>query len=146
MMTSYVTGWLVFGLVCMLLELTAPGLFFCLSLALATIPAAVCAWYDFLPIWQVGAFVLGSLVSFFVLYLCVGTSGQKDAHYKSAIDALPGKKGFVIHEMHQNHVGQVQVEGQIWSAQSVHQDALKVGTSIIVIRVEGVRLIVRADS
>ncbi len=145
MMTQYVSGWLIFGLVCLLLELTAPGLFFCLSLAFATVPAAVCAWYELLPFWQMVTFVTSSLISFLVLYLCVGTSGQKDAHYKSGVDALPGKRGVVIHEMHQNHVGQVQVEGEIWSAQSVHQDTLKKGTLIVVVRVEGVRLIVRAD-
>ena len=106
----------------------------------------MCAAYDFMPVWQMVVFVVSSLISFLVLYLCVGTSGQKDAHYKSGVDALPGKRGVVIHEMHENHVGQVQVEGGIWSAQSVHQEALKKGTSIVVIRVEGVRLIVRADT
>ena len=39
----------------------------------------------------------------------------------------------------------MQVEGQVWSAQSVHQEPLFQGAPITVVRVEGVRLIVMAD-
>jgi membrane protein implicated in regulation of membrane protease activity len=145
MMTSYMSGWLVFGLTCVVFELMVPGLFFCLSLALATVPAAACAWYDMVPVGQMGVFVVSSLISFFILYWCVGAAGQKDSHYKSAVDALPGKKGFVTQKIFHNHVGQVQVEGQIWSAQSVHQEVLEEGTSVVVVRVEGVRLIVMTE-
>lgn len=145
MMTSYISGWIVFGLLCVVFELSAPGLFYCLSFALATIPAAFSAWVGFSPALQTGVFFISSAVSFFILYVCVRKAARDDSHYKSNVDALPGKKGFVVEKMFRNHVGQVQVEGQIWSAQSVHQEILEKGTSIVVIRVEGVRLIVTVD-
>jgi membrane protein implicated in regulation of membrane protease activity len=130
----------------MLFELVTPGLFFCLSFAIATVPAAVSAWYGIVPAVQVGIFIAASFIAFFILYLCVGTKNQKDVHYKSAVDALPGKRGFVTIAFSHAHVGQVQVDGQIWSAQTVGQETLANGTAIVVIRVEGVRLIVKADS
>ena len=144
-MTSYVSGWLFFGLLCVVFELMAPGLFYCLSFALATLPTALSAWYEFSLAGQSTVFFVSSLVSFFMLYVCVRKAAKDGEHYKSNVDALPGKKGFVVEKMFHNHVGQVQVEGQIWSAQSLHQELLEKGTSIIVIRVEGVRLIVTAD-
>ncbi len=146
MMTSYVSGWLFFGLLCVVFELMAPGLFYCLSFALATLPTALSAWYECSLTVQSTVFFISSLVSFFMLYVCVRKAAKGDGHYKSNVDALPGKKGFVVEKMFRNHVGQVQVEGEIWSAQSLHQELLEKGTSIIVIRVEGVRLIVTAYS
>ncbi len=145
MITSCI-AWVSVGLMCVLFELLAPGLFFCLSFAIATVPAAVGAWYGMVPAAQVGVFIAGSFISFFILYLCVGTKNQKDVHYKSAVDALPGKKGFVTTTLSHAHVGQVHVDGQIWSAQTGGQETLTKGTAIVVIRVEGVRLIVKADS
>ena len=144
-MASYVGGWLLFGLLCVVFELITPGLFYCLSFALATLPTALSAWYGFSLAGQSTVFFISSLVSFFMLYVCVRKAAKGDGHYKSNVDALPGKKGFVVEKMFHNHVGQVQVEGEIWSAQSLHQELLEKGTSIIVIRVEGVRLIVTAD-
>ncbi len=145
MLSQLCVSWLCLGLICLLFELTAPGFFFCLSFAIATVPAAGAAWYGIPVLGQAGLFIVSSFVSFFVLYLCVGAKSQKDTHYKSAIDALPGKKGYVLEAMSHNHIGQVQLDGQVWSAQAVHQQKLSKGTSVIVVRVEGVRLIVMAD-
>ncbi len=145
MMTSSVSGWLLFGLFCVVFELITPGLFYCLSFALGTVPAALCAWYNFSLEWQAAVFFISSFISFFMLYVCVRKAVKGDEHYRSNVDALPGKKGFVVEKVFHHHVGQVQVEGEIWSAQSLHQELLEKGTSIIVIRVEGVRLIVTAD-
>lgn len=145
MMNSYVSGWLFFGLLCVVFELMTPGFFYCLSFALATLPTALCAWYEVSFSLQTLVFFVSSLVSFGMLYVCVRNVTKRDGHYKSNVDALPGKRGVVVEKMFHNHVGQVQVEGEIWSAQSLHQELLDKGTSIIVIRVEGVRLIVTAD-
>ena len=144
-MTSYVSGWLLFGLLCVVFELMTPGLFYCLSFALATLPTALSAWCGVSLAVQSTVFFISSLVSFFILYVCVRKAAEGDEHYRSNVDALPGKKGFVVEKMFHHHVGQVQVEGEIWSAQSLHQELLEKGASIIVIRVEGVRLIVTAD-
>lgn len=146
MIILYVSGWFFLGLACVMLELMVPGFFFCLSLALATVPAAISAWYDYALVMQLVVFGASALSFFFIVYCFAGTTAQKDVHYKSGIDALPGKKGFVIQKMYHNHVGQVQVEGQIWSAQAVCQEALEEGVSVTVVRVEGVRLIVKAEN
>lgn len=62
--------------------------------------------------------------------------------HKTNTDALPGKHGVVTRLIPVEKIGQVRVGGELWSAQSVHGQ-IEVGTSIIVERVEGVRLIVK---
>ena len=42
--------------------------------------------------------------------------------------------------------GQVKVSGQIWTARSQGEDPIPVGTSVTVLRIEGVKLIVQAKA
>lgn len=137
-------GWLFFGLFCVVFELLSPGFFYCLSLALGTLPAACGAWLEFSFSVQATLFFTGSLVSFFLLYVCVRKNAKLDGHYKSAVDAMPGKKGVIVEKVSSTHVGQVRVEGQLWAAQSMHDEVLEKSTPVMVVRVEGVRLIVTA--
>jgi len=146
MMTSYVGGWLLFGLLCVVFELISPGFFYCLSIALGTLPAAVGAWFELSVVMQSVLFFLGSLVSFYLLYVCVRKNARSDGHYKSVVDALPGKRGIVVEKLSRTDVGQVRVDGQLWSAQPLHEESIEKGSTVIVLRVEGVRLIVRNDT
>ncbi len=141
---TYIGGWLFFGLLCVVFELLSPGFFYCLSFALGTLPAACGAWLELPFSWQTGLFFGGSLISFFLLYVCVRKNAKLDSHYKSAVDALPGKKGVIVEKVSSTHIGQVRVEGQLWAAQSMHDELLEKGTLVLVVRVEGVRLIVAA--
>lgn len=141
---THIGGWLFFGLLCVFFELLSPGFFYCLSLALGTLPAACGAWFELSFGWQTGLFFGGSLISFFLLYVCVRKVTRIDGHYRSAVDALPGKKGVIVEKVSSTHIGQVRVEGQLWAAQSMHDDVLEKGAPVLVIRVEGVRLIVTA--
>ncbi len=142
MMISYVVGWLTFGLVCTGLELLAPGLFFFLSFAIGSGVASGAAWFDLPFEMQVACFVVTTLVSCGFLWLWARVATHQVHQYRSAVDALPGKKGTVLIQCTAHTVGQVQLDGQVWSAQSLHNQILAEGTSVIVIRVEGVRLIV----
>lgn len=136
--------WTVCGIVFLLFELMSSGLFFCLSLALGTIPAAACAWYGYDLFTQVVAFMGFSAISFFILYWRMGMKAHTHEHYKSAVDALPGKKGVVMQKIASDRLGQVQVGGQLWAAQAVNHQNIEQGSLIEVVRVEGVRLIVKS--
>ena len=59
--------------------------------------------------------------------------------------AVLGKKGIVIKKMDKdNPVGQVKVNGELWSAIKSDKDkAINVGESIIIEKIDGVKLLVR---
>ena len=59
--------------------------------------------------------------------------------------AVLGKKGIVIEKMDKdNPVGQVKVNGELWSAIKSDKDkAINVGESVIIEKIDGVKLLVR---
>ncbi len=138
--------WVAIGFVWLLFELISPGLFFCLSLAIGSMSAAASAWYGVDLFMQAAVFTGASMISFFILYFLLGAKAHKGEHYKSGIDALPGKKGLVTKKISPHYIGQVDIKGEIWSAQAFHNEVIEEGASIEVIRVEGVRLIVRIEN
>ena len=95
-------------------------------------------------------FIVTSIIAFFVLFYVIKKNGLKELieddskHYKSAVDALPGQRGKIIEPIAGNGSwGLVKLkDGQEWSAQSSDGSAITLQTEVIVIRVEGVRLIV----
>lgn len=60
----------------------------------------------------------------------------------SNINAIIGKTGIVTKEITPNNVGLVKVEGEVWSAISIDSNTLVEGTNIIVVNINGVKLIV----
>lgn len=64
------------------------------------------------------------------------------------VDALTGREGKVVTEIQPiQGTGQVKVDGQIWSAKLENTDVnLPVGSLVEVLRVEGVKLVVRAKT
>ena len=64
------------------------------------------------------------------------------------VDALAGREGKVVTEIQPiQGTGQVKVDGQIWSAKVENTDVnLPVGSLVEVLRVEGVKLVVRAKT
>jgi len=62
----------------------------------------------------------------------------------SNVFAIVGKKGTVMQEINNiQGLGQVKISGEVWSAQSEDGSDLPVDTQVEVLRVEGVRVIVR---
>ena len=145
-MMPFVVGWIVVGLTCLVLELLLPGLLFFFACALATIFPVFFAWLGASFIIQMGMFLAGCFNFSLALYWLFGSRVKKEEHYKSAIDALPGKKGFVLKKISPQHIGQVDIKGEIWSAKALHNEVIEEGTSIEVICVEGVRLIVKVEN
>jgi membrane protein implicated in regulation of membrane protease activity len=109
--------------------------------------AALAAIASFLGVgigWQMGIFAAGSLVSaalgrpFLMKYFRIDKDVQA-----STTDAMVGLRGVVVQEIAPLKFGQVRVRGDVWTA-SCEDDCLLVeGSEIEVIRVDGVKLLVR---
>ena len=62
---------------------------------------------------------------------------------KSNFYALQGKKGTVVKIIKLDQTGQIKIDGQIWSARSLHLQLLEPGALVEVIRVSGCHCIVK---
>lgn len=62
---------------------------------------------------------------------------------KTNIDALIGQLGYVTVAIAPNAIGQVKLNGQIWSAKAVGHESFEVGEEVSVLAIEGVKLIVQ---
>lgn len=98
-----------------------------------------------LPLWlQITAFLVVSIIMIIftrpvaVKYLKVGTQ-------KTNTEALLGTNGLVIMDITEHDAGQVKVKGQVWTAISQSGESIPVGTEVVVIAIEGVKLVVKAS-
>lgn len=132
------------GLMLMLLAvegitLSLTTLWFALGAFVAWITAALG-----LPLWiQIFTFLLVSGISLYytrpiaMKYLKIGTQ-------KTNVDLLIGDLGIVTTEIAPiQGSGQVKVKGQIWSAKTDDNLLIAVGENVEVVRVEGVKLVVK---
>lgn len=96
-----------------------------------------------LNIWfQAIAFLLGS--SIMLIYTRpMAQKVFKIGATKTNVDSLIGKDGVVTKELQPFSLGQVKVKGQIWSAKPVDEITISEGTKVEVVRIEGVKLIVK---
>jgi len=67
----------------------------------------------------------------------------KVGEHKTNIDSIIGKKGKIEKKITKFDIGQVNIEGQIWSAISYDEENIDLDEEVEVIAVEGVKLIVQ---
>ena len=134
--------WLIFLIVCIVVELATMGLttvWFAGGALVAVIAAALGA-----KTWlQVVLFVVVSLV-LLIFTRPIAVKYFNKERFKSNVEGLIGKQAIVVGEISNlEGVGQVTVGGQEWSARSADDDVrIPVGTVVIVKEVNGVKLIV----
>lgn len=62
---------------------------------------------------------------------------------KTNVDALIGKKGYVIKSILPKEVGQVKLNGQVWTAKGEEHETYNVDEEVEVLAIEGVKLIIK---
>lgn len=133
--------WLIVMIVCLIVE--------ALTLGLTTIWFAAGAFiamiFSFLglPIGlQIASFLIISIACLIFIYPTI----KNKIHYgveKTNYEELINKVGIVIEEINNiDNVGQVKVNGQIWSARGIDDVVIEVGKQVTIKEVKGVRLIV----
>lgn len=92
---------------------------------------------------QLTAFILTVLLTF-AFIRPLAKKVLKVGYAKTNVDSLIGKTGIVHVEIQPYKVGQVKVNGQIWTSKAeVDDTSIPAGEEIEVLRVDGVKLIVR---
>lgn len=111
--------------------------------AIGALASAIASFFTNSIIIQGILFVLFSVLSFLLLYPTVKKG--RISNQETNTDELIGKRGVVIAPIDPiNSIGQVQVSGQIWTAKTeVEDEILNQNTVIEVVRIEGVKLVVK---
>ncbi|MGI6123512.1 MAG: NfeD family protein [Acetivibrionales bacterium] len=143
MESFYVYTWL--GLIVLLIAIEAATVSLTtIWLAGGAIVAFVFSLFN-LPLWtQITAFLATSIL------LLVYTRPIALKYFKVGIqrtntDALIGETGLVIMDISEHKAGQVKVRGQIWTAVSESGDSIQTGTEVLIVAIEGVKLVVKAS-
>ncbi|MDO4847410.1 MAG: NfeD family protein [Clostridiaceae bacterium] len=110
--------------------------------ALAALIAAICH----APAWlQIVLFILISAVSFAVTRPLVKKFSTSKIQ-KTNADRCIGDTAIVTEEINNLEAkGQVKVDGNIWTARSENNDIIPAGEKVTVMKIEGVKLIVKKE-
>ena len=116
----------------------------------------------FLVFWfGVGA-LIAMIVSFFTSNIIIQTSVfvissaslllATKPFVKKFVDVKPtktnafsiiGKKALVTKEINSHSVGQIKINGEVWSAESQNEDTIPVGSEVDILEISGVKAIVK---
>ncbi|HHY45631.1 MAG TPA: NfeD family protein [Firmicutes bacterium] len=136
-------GWVAVAIVCAVLEIVTPS-FFIGWFGVGAIAGALMSVLRVGPVGQALVFLAVSIGLVLSTRRFASKWTRQDALTKTNIDAIVGKTGVVTKEIPANDRGQVKVGGEVWSAESVDGRAIPQGVSVEVLRVDGVRLVVKA--
>lgn len=132
--------WILIAAVCFIGELITAG-FFILWFGVGASVATVLSYLGFSETTQFIAFILVSIILLALSrpFAKRITMGMPDK--KAASDRLIGEKGIVIEDISLKDGGIVRISGDTWRA--VSDQDIKEGVSVLVEKIEGVKLVVK---
>lgn len=134
--------WMIAMWIFIIVEVVSPNLV-SLWFALGSILALIAANYKLGFQWQMVIFLIVSIILLSLLRP-IYIKYIKVRNIKTNVNALIGEEGFVTADINNiESKGLVRVKGQIWSARSQDEDIISSGTKIQVLKIEGVKLIVK---
>ena len=139
--------WLVATVFFAVSELAVPGTFFMLSFAAGALVACILAFADVGVGLEWAAFVVVSAVALAALVPIGRRINAKQVEGgKVGSTRLNGRRAVVLQEIPSgpHSTGLVRVEREEWRAESVDGAPIDTGATVVVLRVDGTRLIVRA--
>ena len=134
--------WVILVVVFSLIEIFTLGLTTVWFAIGALVLVFVSLWSDIPFLYQALIFlVISALLLVFTRPLAV--KKFKLGREKTNVDSLAGKHALVVKKIGEFEKGEVKVNGQIWSALAEDNSEVPEGAKCEILRVEGVRLIVR---
>lgn len=133
--------WLIIAILFFILEMMGPNfLVFWLGVG-ALITMVVSIFTDSLVI-QIGVFVISSILLLFCTRPFVKKMTKNDTTPTNAFANI-GKQGIVTQEINSiKGLGQVKVNGEVWSAKSSTDEIIAKGELIQIVKIDGVKAIV----
>lgn len=135
--------WLVIGIIFAIAEMINNG-FFLIWFTAGALAALITSLITSNVAIQLIVFLTISILLLLTLTKYCTTHFSKRDAIATNIDALIGKTGTVLEAIgeHATDVGQVKLDGEIWSAISSNDLPIKKGSKVIIDEIRGVRLVV----
>lgn len=134
--------WIALAILFLVAEILTSG-FVLLCFGIGAFIGAAIAFLGGDMAWQVGAFVVGSGVSVFLLRPFAERVSVRGVQ-QIAIDRVLGKRAMVLQTIDpERNTGMVRVDSEEWRAESVDHRIIPEGSLVEVLAVDGVRLQVR---
>jgi len=134
-------AWLIVALLLLLSEIGTPGLFYFLSFSVGACGAAVVAFLGANIYLQCLTAVVLAVLTFFVMRIYI--KPHINQKHKTNLDALMRQEAIVIEVIEPHKPGRIKIKGEEWPAVTNPGCVLHKGTVVIVIGLEGNKLIVR---
>jgi membrane protein implicated in regulation of membrane protease activity len=132
--------WVAIGIICIIIEIFTPGFLF-MSFGIGAIITGMVS----LVLKNVPLQILVFAVITFLVFISSRKLSKKlisKSSEETNIYALKGKKGIVVKEIPEDGRGYVKVGGEEWSAVSEDGEKIEKDEKVIIIKVEGNKLIV----
>lgn len=139
--------WLIAaGLFC-IAEVIIPG-FLVFWLAIGSIMAMITSFFTSNLIIQMTVFVISSTILIIATKPLVKKFVRNyDKSVKTNAFSIIGKHAIVIKTINSKHdLGQIKVDGEIWSAESETSSSIEQGTEVEIVKINGVKAIVKPIS
>ena len=133
--------WLSVALLFFVLELASLTLVYFLSFASAALVTAVTSLFLNEPFYQISLFFALSIGAILILRWLFQPHRHKT--HATNTDALIGKRGIVTKNIAPAMPGQVNLNGQVWSARAPDNTVILQGTTVEVVRIQGCHLVVK---
>ncbi len=132
--------WLSVAVGCFIVEMLTPGTFYFACFGIGALVSAGLARLELDKWWMWGGFFITSLLCMAALRPLLKrlTSG---ADKPSNVDELIGADAVVTVAIKPHTAGQIKFRGEVWKASS--DDSIQAGEMVEILKVDGVRLIVK---
>lgn len=137
--------WLLLGFFLALLELLTPTGFFLLFFGIAAmVVGLIAALYPSCPFWL--EWVLFGAISVVAVVLFRRPVREKFrvAIPHTEVDTLAGETAVATQDIAAGAVGKVELRGSTWSARNESENPIQAGQRCVVLRVDGLTLVVRS--
>jgi len=134
--------WIIIGILFLIIEISIPGLFFFISLAIGCGAGGISTLLGISINIQYVIALISALISLYILTTLF--ANKKHQKYASNSDALVGQKAIVTHTLESHTPGRVKVNGEEWPAITQNHTRLEKNTLVTIIKIEGNKLIVKS--
>lgn len=137
--------WLILAGIFVIAEIATVG-FLIFWLSLGSLCAMLTSFFTDNIIIQTAVFVVTSVLFIFLTRPLAKKLAKTDNVLVTNAYSIIGKKAIVIKEINPTiGVGQIKIDGQVWTAKSTNEEIISEGTEVLILNIDGVKAVVSTD-
>ena len=137
--------WLILAGIFVIAEIATVG-FLIFWLSLGSLCAMLTSFFTDNIIIQTAVFVVTSVLFIFLTRPLSKKLAKTDNTLVTNAFSIIGKKAIVIKEINPTlGVGQIKIDGQVWTAKSTNEEIISEGTEVLNLNIDGVKAVVSTD-